>query len=88
MRQQRLLQFGRREQEPPVEFSSLPQAGRHQAFIGVFLSQVEDNRNGLREDQVAIHEHGEFAGRIDLEEFGLPVFAGDHIDDNGLELDA
>jgi hypothetical protein len=54
----------------------------------IFIRQVQDNRHGLREHHVAIHQCGDLAGGIDLEECRLPVFPREQVDGGGVEVDS
>ena len=85
---QRLLELGRREKEPAVDLGSLLEVGRDQASFGELLGQIERDGHRLGEHHVAVDERGEFAGRIDLEEFGAAVLAGGQIHGDRLEVDA
>src|SRR5262249_53003511 len=80
-----LLQLGRHEQEPLVGFGPLPRVLGEQALLGVLLGQVDWNRDGLGEYEVAVDEDGDLRGGIDPQELGAMVCAGPEVDGDGLE---
>src|SRR5215472_15620668 len=85
---ERLLQLGRREKEPSDHLRALLRIYRDQPLVAVLLGQIENDRDGFRENHVTVDEHGKLSGRIDFEECGTAVLAGEHVDGNGLEVDA
>src|SRR5215471_5639911 len=85
---QRLLELGRREKEPSDHLSPLLRIYRDQPLVAVLLGQIENNRDGFRENHVTVDEHGKLSGWIDLKECGTVVLAGGQVDGNGLEVDA
>jgi hypothetical protein len=66
---------------------SLELAGQ-QALMGIFFRQVEHDRYRLGEHQVAVDEHRDLPGGIDLQELGAAVLAGQRVDADGLEIPA
>ena len=67
---------------------SLLRIYRHQPLVAVLLRQIENNRDGFRENHVPVDEHGKLSGRINFKECGAMVLAGEQVDGNGLEVDA
>ena len=59
-----------------MDLRSLVEASEQQALVGIFFRQVERDRHGLSEHQIAVDKHGDLAGGIDLEELGVAVFTG------------
>src|SRR5215469_10464311 len=84
---ERLFQLGRREKEPSDHLRSLLRIYRDQPLVAVLLRQIENNRDGFRENHVTVDEHGKLSGRIDLKECGTAMLAGEQVDGNGLEVD-
>src|SRR6516225_228201 len=82
-----LLELGRREQEPSIHLGPLAQIRRNKASVDVFLRQVENDCNGLREDHLPVDKHGNPSSGVYLEERRAPVFASDQIYGDGLEID-
>jgi hypothetical protein len=44
----------------------LLQVQRDQPFVAVLLGQIENDRDGFRENHVAVDEDGQLSGRIDF----------------------
>ncbi len=84
---ERLLKLGRREKEPADHLSSLLRIYRDQPLVAVLLGQIENDRDGFRENHLTVDEHRKLSGRIDFKECGTGVLAGEQIDGNGLEVD-
>src|SRR5262249_5862551 len=85
---ERLLELGRREKEPLDHLRALLRIDRNQPLVAVLLRQIENNRDGFRENHVTVDEHGKLSSRIDFEECGAAMLAGEQVDGNGLEVDA
>lgn len=62
--------------------------GGNQALVGILVGQIEHDGHRLGEHQVAVDEHGNLPRRIDLEELGAAVLAGQEVDADGLEIHA
>src|SRR5688572_28673909 len=84
---ERLFQLGRGEEEPSVDLRPCSKPAGEQAFLGVLLRQVEDDRDRLRENEVAIDEDRQLSSRVQREKLGPPEVAlgGVYVDE--LELD-
>src|SRR5204862_6171955 len=84
---ERLFQLGRGEEEPSVDLGPGSKPAGEQAFLRVLLRQVEDDRDRLRENEVAIDEDRQLSGRVHGEKLGPPKLAlgGVYVDE--LELD-
>src|SRR5207237_9046783 len=72
---ERLFQLGRGEEEPSVDLRPCSKPAGEQAFLRVLLRQVEDDRDRLRENEVAIDEERQLSGRVYGEKLGPPKLA-------------
>jgi len=70
-----LFELGRREEQPLVEMRALHEIARHQTGLGMLLGEVEDDRDGLGEHNVAVDEHRELSGGVERQELGFLVLA-------------
>ena len=60
---ERLFQLGRGEEESSVDLGPCSKPAGEQAFLSVLLRQVEDDRDRLRENEVAIDEDRQLSWR-------------------------
>src|SRR5262245_12171210 len=72
---ERLFQLGRGEEEPSVDLRPCSKPAGEQAFLRVLLRQVEDDRDRLRENEVAIDEDRQLSGRVHGEKLRPPMLA-------------
>ena len=82
---QRLLELGRREQEPSVELRAVPNIGRDQLLLRIFLGEVQDDRDGFGQNRIAVDEDREPSGGVDLQKFPAAMFPCEQVDSDGLE---
>lgn len=85
---ERLFDIGREEEVPAMHLGAVGELLRDEAFLRILLRKVILNRDGLRDDDVAVDESGHLAGRVDRQEGGLLVFAGRQVDGHDLASDA
>jgi hypothetical protein len=82
---QRLLELGHREEEPAIHLGAALRVRGEEALLWILLGQIEDDGDGLVQDQVAVDQHRHLSRRVELQELTVPVLALDKIDPDGLE---
>ena len=83
---QRLLQLRHREQQPPVDLRAAARVRRQE--LPILLREVQHDRCRLGEHEIAVDQHRDLGGRIELQKLGPRCLAGEQVHADRFEVDA
>ena len=85
---QRLLEFSHGEHHPSIDLRAHLEIGWQEPALRVLLRQVEHDRGGFRDHQIAVDQHRKLARRIETQEFRPLMLPGQQVHDFELERGA
>src|SRR5215470_5433809 len=83
---ERLLELGDSEHRPAIHFCTRLQARWQQTFVPIFVGEVQHDRGRLRNDGVAVDQHGHLPRWIETKKLRTLVLAGHQIDRDKLKI--